>query len=281
MTDRQVYSPVDRGSLSADGASQSFLSPEEKDYVFDGRRPAKSRFNLVLRTIFFLFVLVLHAGLIVLLARWLAPSFLGSSSNTEPHGITSTHGSHGSHMGHMGGHKDNSCASEDDNRVYAIEETGRDSVKNPNAEFTYMNPCGNSAAEARERGCKFGLLYGAWLHPQCYDEETEENFRKYTNWRFWLQPNRTQEVTIEEASKGEHDFLLVEWEFHQRHCAEMNRRLFTAVSRRGLHTIDSYLSQWEHWDHCAHAQMEVNPMHGLSALLWRKFPDCGLIRWNY
>jgi len=67
---------------------------------------------------------------------------------------------------------------------------------------------------------------------------------------------------------------------HQRHCAEMNRRLFTAMSRRGLRSIDSYLSQWEHTDHCAHSAMEVNPTHELNAILWRKFPDCGVIRWK-
>jgi hypothetical protein len=60
----------------------------------------------------------------------------------------------------------------------------------------------------------------------------------------------------------------------------MNRRLFTAVSRRGLHTIDSYLSQWRHTNHCAHAAMIQKPYHELGGLLWRKFPDCGLIRWK-
>ena len=67
---------------------------------------------------------------------------------------------------------------------------------------------------------------------------------------------------------------------HQRHCAEMNRRVFTAMSRRGIHTIDSYLSQWAHTDHCAHSIMEVRPTHELGAILWRKFPDCGVVRWK-
>jgi len=67
---------------------------------------------------------------------------------------------------------------------------------------------------------------------------------------------------------------------HQRHCAEMGRRFFTAISRRGMKTIDSYLSQWAHTDHCAHSIMESNPTHELMAILQRKFPDCGLIRWK-
>jgi len=82
------------------------------------------------------------------------------------------------------------------------------------------------------------------------------------------------------VAQGEHEYVLVEWLYHQRHCAEMGRRFFTAISRRGLHTIDSYLSQWAHTDHCAHAIMESNPDHQLMAILQRKFPDCGLIRWK-
>ena len=60
----------------------------------------------------------------------------------------------------------------------------------------------------------------------------------------------------------------------------MNRRLFTAMSRRGIHTIDSYLSQWAHFHHCQNSLMQQKPMHELSAILWRKFPDCGVIRWK-
>lgn len=52
------------------------------------------------------------------------------------------------------------------------------------------------------------------------------------------------------------------------------------MARRGLNTLDSYLSQWDHTDHCAHSAMEQRPLHELNAILWRKFPDCGLVRWK-
>jgi hypothetical protein len=97
-------------------------------------------------------------------------------------------------------------------RQHSIEGTPRDDYKNPEAEFLQIDPCGSTAAEARERGCRFGMLYGAWLPNECYDEESEENFRKHTEWKFWLQPNRTEELTWDEVSKGEHDYVLVEWE---------------------------------------------------------------------
>ncbi|ORY65440.1 uncharacterized protein BCR38DRAFT_484861 [Pseudomassariella vexata] len=272
MTGRAEYSPVDRISFSADETAQSLLSQDEKGYVSEGRRPTHRRYNLALKAILLLFVLILHAALVVFLASWLAPTFFGSPGNTKADGV--------SKPGIKGGHNGDTCQSEDSYRQYTFDGVVRDDYKNPHAEFLHTDPCGQSAAEARARGCRYGMLYGAWLPEACYDEETEENFRKYTDWKFWLQPNRTEERSWDEVAKGEYDYVLVEWEYHQRHCAEMNRRLFTAMARRGLHSIDSYLSQWKHTDHCAHSAMEQRPTHELNAILWRKFPDCGVVRWK-
>ncbi|KAI9656213.1 MAG: hypothetical protein M1821_004876 [Bathelium mastoideum] len=274
MTDRAEYLPMDGRPLNADDTAQSLLSRDEKDYVFEGRRPAKRRYNFALKGILGLLVLVVHAVLVVLLGRWILSPVLNSFDNKGASGMGKPES--------QGGNSNLMCQSEEEvyHRQHTIEGSHRDPYKDPDAEFLYVDPCGNSAAEARARGCRYGLLYGAWLPEECYDEETEENFKNHTNWRFWLQPNRTEELSWDEAAKGEHDYVLVEWEYHQRHCAEMNRRLFTAVSRRGLHTIDSYLSQWKHIDHCAHAAMVQRPYHELGAILYRKFPDCGLIRWK-
>ncbi|KAI0125457.1 hypothetical protein BJ170DRAFT_724900 [Xylariales sp. AK1849] len=204
MTGRAEYKPVDRESLSADDTAQSLLSQDEKGYVFEGRRPAHRRYNLALKAILLLLVLILHAGLVVFLASWLASTFLGSSGNAKAEGM--------SRPNIKGEHNGDLCQSEDPYRQYSFDGVFRDSYKNPNAEFLHTDPCGSSAAEARARGCRYGMLYGAWLPEACYDEATEENFRKYADWRFWLQPNRTEELSWDEVAKGEYDYVLVEWE---------------------------------------------------------------------
>lgn len=196
-----------RVSFSADDGSQSLLSHDEKMPGFERRRPAKRRLHIVLKSILLLFLLIAHAGLIAFLLNWFGITIWGGSRpNMTSDGMTGQH-SHG-------GHSDSSCQAEADSTHihYGFEGVVPSVYKDPEAEFTQVNPCGSTAVEARARGCRYGMLYGAWLPEECYDEETEENFKKYTNWRFYMQPNRTEEVSWDEVAKGEHEWVLVEWE---------------------------------------------------------------------
>lgn len=95
---------------------------------------------------------------------------------------------------------------------YTFEGVERNDGKDHNAEFLMKDPCGSTAAEARERGCRFAMVNQAWLPDECFDEELEEEYKSENRWRFWLHPNRTSEVSWDEAAKGEHDYLLIEWE---------------------------------------------------------------------
>lgn len=244
------------------------------------RRPAHRRYNFVLKTAIFLCMVLLHAGLVAFLAKWLVSTTAFSKGSDGSKGEHT--GNMGGESGHHGGHGHQEAGHDTglSPEHFTMEGVVRAVYKDPGAEFIQVDPCGSSAAEAREKGCMYGMLYGAWLPKECYDEETEANFKKYTNWKFWLQGNRTEERSWDDVARGEYDYVLVEWEYHQRHCAEMNRRIFTAMSRRGLKSIDSYLSRWQHIDHCAHSAMEQRPTHELNAILWRKFPDCGVVRWK-
>ncbi|KAH8691587.1 hypothetical protein BGW36DRAFT_349670 [Talaromyces proteolyticus] len=148
-------------------------------------------------------------------------------------------------------------------------------------DFLLKAPCGQSAAEARERGCRFGMLYFAWLPEQCYDEKIEEDFKNFKEWKFWLFQNRTGEITWDEAATGEYDRLYAEWEQHQRHCVDMFRRLHRVMaSSSGLLSIDSHLSDWDHTEHCSRVLMErERSIHDLNSVRRLKYPDCGLLRW--
>ncbi|KAK3994201.1 hypothetical protein QBC44DRAFT_379556 [Cladorrhinum sp. PSN332] len=286
MPDKREYSPIGRaGSLSADDAAHSLLSQEEKHFTFERRRlsPAQRFKRLALRSVALFVVLLIHAGLVLLLARWIISNIPTKSEPSSPNSsktMSHGHGGHGGHGSTGNGYVKGAGDMETHQVHYTIEGVPPSIYKDDGAEFSMVDPCGSSAAEAKARGCRFGVLYGAWLPQQCWDDESEERFKAYDDWKFYLKPNRTEPLTWDQVAEGDHEYYLVEWQYHQRHCAEMGRRFFTAVSRRGLNTIDSYLSQWAHTDHCAHSVMEVNPTHELMAILQRKFPDCGLIRWK-
>ncbi|KAK3318881.1 hypothetical protein B0H66DRAFT_252085 [Apodospora peruviana] len=256
MASRAEYSPISRQSMSGDRdmAAQSLLSEEEKDFSFNQHRRFHQRYHLACKATL---ILLLLASAVVLLAGWLASVF----SSSEDSAVVA-------------------CEVPALDREYTFEGIKKALWKDPTAEFLMIDPCGSTPAEARVRGCRYGMLYGSWLPDECWDDESETRFKNAGHWKFWLQPNRTEELSWDEVAKGEHEYVLVEWEYHQRHCADMNRRLFTAMSRRGLQTIDSYLSQWGHFHHCQNSLMTQKPMHELSAILWRKFPDCGVIRWK-
>ncbi|KAI9712454.1 MAG: hypothetical protein M1820_001667 [Bogoriella megaspora] len=206
MADRANYLPVRSGSLNADDTAQSLLSQDEKDYVFEGTRPSKRRYNFALKGVIVLLVLILHAVLVVLLGRWIWSPVPAPSNNKMAKG-TIISDSHLVNDGLM-------CQTEEEvyHRQHTIEGSHRDPFKDPDAEFLYVDPCGSTAAEARARGCRYGLLYGAWLPEQCFDEETEERFKNHTDWKFYLQPDRTEELSWDEAATGEYDYVLVEWE---------------------------------------------------------------------
>ncbi|KAK5659326.1 hypothetical protein OQA88_1419 [Cercophora sp. LCS_1] len=282
MSSKTEYSPVGRASLSADDAAHSLLSQDEKHFTFERRRlsPAQRFYRLALRSLAAFILLLIHAGLVLLLARWIISNTPTTSKPPSPKKMPHGHGGHGSSANANSGYTSGAGDMETHKVHYTLEGVPPSIYKDPLAEFSMVNPCGSSAAEARANGCRFGVLYGAWLPQQCWDDESEERFKAYDDWKFYLQPNRTEPLTWDQVAEGEHDYVLVEWQYHQRHCAEMGRRFFTAVSKRGLQSIDSYLSQWAHTDHCAHSIMEVNPTHELMAILQRKFPDCGLIRWK-
>lgn len=194
MSGRAEYSPIESpSSLNADETATSLLPSDEKDYPFQPERPpAKRRLNLALKSLLLLGAIALHAGLVALLARWPGPSPSASPAATSPAGPR-----------------------------YGFEGVVPAVYKDPSAEFLQVSPCGRSAEEARARGCRFGMLYGAWLPEACYDEETEERFRRYADWRFWLQPNRTQELSWDEVARGENEYVLVEWE-----CESLMRIFF-------------------------------------------------------
>ena len=244
MASRASYSPISRQSISADDdtSTQTLLSHDESEKPFSFERPHRTLFqrrhSLACKSMLFLLVLAIHASLVILLAGWLAPKLQGSptSSSTKATGLaghdmdmeihTGGDGNGDAYTPHFAQHNEHndndndnaaaalavSCIVPDLDREYTFEGIHPAVYKDPTAEFLMKDPCGSTPTEARARGCRYGMLYGSWLPDECWDEETEVNFKKVKDWRFWLQANRTEELSWEEVARGEHEYVLVEWE---------------------------------------------------------------------
>ena len=95
--------------------------------------------------------------------------------------------------------------------------------------------CGDSASEARERGCKFDLMMSSWLQPACVDEELSEQFLKDGNWSWYLNSDGTNELSQELARLGEHLHVYADSKFHAMHCKYLIEKLSRSIaSKRGI-----------------------------------------------
>ncbi|KAF4631938.1 hypothetical protein G7Y89_g6199 [Cudoniella acicularis] len=253
--------PISQSSSSASDDAESLLSQDETKYVFERSRFKQRLYNLVTKALLVLSILILMGGVMFLMARWTIFGFMDLSGNSKAHGARIAN--------IEGGEHGNRCMQwQDTEREYTFGGVHRPNEKDVSgAEYLLKDLCGHSATEARARGCRFGMLYFAWLLEVCYDEEIEEEFKNYTDWQFWLYPNRTGEVTWDEAARRERDFMLVEREHHQRHCVDMARKFYRAVSGRGLLFIDSVLLQKGYLDHCAGVALDrKRPIHELNTI---------------
>jgi hypothetical protein len=182
---------------SCDSADSEPLIPQgEIDDTFLASQPRHRRYRFIGKAFILLSILIVLVGFAYLVARWTALSFLDLSASSKAVNMSSSE---------IEGKGDGQCIQwQDSSHSFEKNSSGPD--------FLLKEPCGQSAAEARERGCRFGMLYFAWLPEQCYDEEIEEDFKNFKEWKFWLFQNRTGEITWDEAATGEHDRLWAEWE---------------------------------------------------------------------
>jgi hypothetical protein len=114
----------------------------------------------------------------------------------------------------------------------------------------------------------------SWLHPQCYDEQLTEEFRRLRNWQYFTNSNHSTEVTELEAMLGEQN-LQVRWEHHLHHFAYMWRKLHRAIARGG--PIDGYIGNYHHTIHCRSMLVDEHRLYDLEELntvIMVKYPEC-------
>ena len=118
--------------------------------------------------------------------------------------------------------------------------------------------CGNSVAEARAMGCRFDILASAWLPEKCRDEELTAEFEQSGDgpdgaWRYWLDANHTQEISVDELAGHADDpdfrfYSTTQW--HVAHCLFYWRKQQRARAVGGA-IVEPRFDSEQHINHCS------------------------------
>jgi hypothetical protein len=190
---------------------ESRLLQDEKEGILEERSPfhlRPKRYSTTIKTVLILSISTIASGIIFLAAKW---------TFTNPHSHPNTDSSIISlptpPIPSEHNNIDNGGRWQDAPDLSLFYEPRRTQEKDYSG-TTYLlkDPCGHTPAEARARGCRFGVLNYAWVPEACYDAEIEEQFRNYSDWEFWQFPDRTGWVSWDEAAKGEFDLLFIDWD---------------------------------------------------------------------
>jgi len=138
-----------------------------------------------------------------------------------------------------------------------------------------LGDCGDSPAQARERGCIFDTISFTWDLPTCFDAELVDEYRQQYGFRYYEDRGGIVEVPYETVTLGEKD-LHGSWEQHLIHCLYVWRKFHNAWNRKL--PVDSYISNINHTDHCGQQWIEqlYNPlnMSAVNSLILVKYPTC-------
>lgn len=144
----------------------------------------------------------------------------------------------------------------------------------PPSGFKYH--CGNSIPEAKELGCRFDLLNGGWVPPQCIDDDLADEFRKADDWHYYLDQAGKHEIPesalqhIEPSGNGDDFWTNLAW--HKVHCNFGWRRMHRAVAAGAA--LDSAVANYAHTIHCGNVALETRPLEEISTRIGIVFVSC-------
>ncbi|ODA83225.1 hypothetical protein RJ55_01736 [Drechmeria coniospora] len=143
--------------------------------------------------------------------------------------------------------------------------------------YIMKSPCGSTATEARQRGCKFDIISFCWLPTECYDGELSRDFDAMRTWEWFRDFNKTEPLSHKQIMTGEFTGLYVNWEYHVRHCTAMWQKMHRAILGQGKRAIDSYIGELPHTHHCGEMLLERGAaFEDINTIILVKFPDCGI-----
>ncbi|KAK6612167.1 hypothetical protein H4I96_01380 [Botrytis cinerea] len=123
---------------------------------------------------------------------------------------------------------------------------------------TIIVDCGNSPAEALEKGCVWDLMSFSWTHPACYNKNISDEFLElYGPWKWYSNTNKKPGYELAEKElpwvtsvTAETDIPMV-WtqeHYHIAHCAYIFKLLHIAAMSGHLVTNEGI--GMFHTDHC-------------------------------
>ncbi|KAI3326733.1 hypothetical protein HD806DRAFT_488030 [Xylariaceae sp. AK1471] len=136
--------------------------------------------------------------------------------------------------------------------------TGHHSAENM-TEPTSLGKCPPDWKEAKEEGCVYDLVLSTWIHPRCFNVEMHERYKKILrdmDFKYWLEPEMVNEVSLEVVESGEHGWVWTDGRFHHLHCTYVMDRIH-AASKNETKVLDSLCRNEAHINHCL--QFNGNP----------------------
>lgn len=113
------------------------------------------------------------------------------------------------------------------------------------------NFCGTTPAEARAAGCAFEVNNLAWLHPNCYDAELEDDWNNGPlsgGLEYWEHIGGIGQISKDLILAGEAEGMWVNMRQHRRHCVFVwEKYLRAAINQR---PTDNWTSSYMHSMHC-------------------------------
>ena len=163
--------------------------------------------------------------------------------------------------------------------VFAINLFGPISPFSEATPHVIASPCGSTPEEARSRGCHFDVISFCWLPDACYDAELSSAFDNMTTWEWFLDPEKQQPVSHQQAMTGEFTGLYVNWEYHLRHCTAIWEKLHRAILGTGKSAIDGYIGPLEHTKHCSQMLLQDRgvALETINTIILVKYPACGIV----
>ncbi|KAJ6005649.1 hypothetical protein N7451_003593 [Penicillium sp. IBT 35674x] len=139
--------------------------------------------------------------------------------------------------------------------------------------------CGETPSDAARLGCKFDLSSFTWVPRTCFDSELMEDFLSTSDWRWSLDRDGYQIVTEEYARTGQFERLYTTAAYHATHCKYTYKRLTQAMLSRDQTSIDGYIGNVRHLEHCMDTIGMMNVGNGVDAnrtvFGFTKMASCG------
>ncbi|TID16016.1 Major facilitator superfamily transporter [Venturia nashicola] len=137
---------------------------------------------------------------------------------------------------------------------------------------SYKYPCGQTAAEAKEKGCIFDIMSMAWQSPECFDEDLNAEFMDLGPWKFYSDETATHELSYEQVSqKGQISWA--ERRYFVTHCIYGWKAMHRAWQRAWR--MDSNLASMAHTELCSRVLGNTSvPLNAMTTKIHVDFPSC-------